>query len=175
MDDSIEPVRSAQSGADRRTTVELWLRRLGVVVLLAVAVIALFNVFGQRATNAGARTPDADLFVHAPTRLRSGLLFQAKLTVVAHRTLPNTTLVLGSGWIDGLTLNTLEPSPSQETSGPGGSLALSLGTLQAGARYTQYLEYQVNPTSSSSRSLVATVKSAGTPIVSVHRTLTIWP
>jgi hypothetical protein len=175
MGDSFEPVQRAARGAGRGGAIDLWIRRAGIGLLLAVIVLALLNVFGQRSSTAGAGSASADLTVHSPRTVRTGLFFQARFTIVAHRTLPAASLVLGSGWIEGLTLNTEEPSPSTETSGPGGSLKFDLGTLDAGETYTEYLEYQVNPTSSSSRTQLVTVDSAGTPVVSLHRTMTILP
>lgn len=82
---------------------------------------------------------------------------------------------MGSGWVDGLTINTDEPSASTETSGPGGSLVLSLGSLKAGETFVQYFEYQVNPTSVSSRVQQVTLRSRGVDLVSVRRTMTILP
>jgi hypothetical protein len=175
MGDAFEPVRSAQAGADRRGAYDLWIRRGLLAVLLAVVVLALWNVFGQRSGTATARTATADLVVHAPTRVRTGLLFQAKISITAHVTMPKTTLILSSGWIDGLTMNTEEPTPSSQTSGPGGSLDFTLGKLQAGQTFVEYLDYQVNPTSFSSRPQTITVETAGTPVVSLHRTMTIIP
>jgi hypothetical protein len=83
--------------------------------------------------------------------------------------------VLSSGWIDGLTLNTNEPSAPSETGGPNGSLVLSLGSLQAGQTFVQYFEYQVNPTSVGSRDQDMTLASDGAPVVSIARTLTVVP
>ncbi len=144
-------------------------------LLAAVVVVALSNVVGQRATTAHANAVLAKLEVRAPEAVRAGLLYQAKITVTALQTLPQAQLVLGSGWIDGLTMNTEEPSPSTETSGPSGSLVFDIGTLQQGQAYVQYLEYQVNPTSLSRRSQVVTVMSDKAPVVSLHRTMTIVP
>jgi hypothetical protein len=175
MGDAFEPVRSTQPGADRRRAYDLWIRRGFLAVLLVVVILALFNVFGQRAGTSTAHTATADLVVHAPARVRAGLLYQAKISITAHVTMPKTTMILSSGWIDGLTMNTEEPTPSSQTSGPGGSLKFSLGKLQAGETYTQYLEYQVNPTSFSSRPQTVTVETAGTPVASLHRTMTIIP
>jgi hypothetical protein len=153
----------------------VWIRRAGITLLAVVVVVALCNVVGQRASSATVHAAAADITVHAPTRVRPGLLFQARVTVVAHETLPKTELVFDKGWIDGLTINTNEPSASNETSAPGGGLSLTVGTLQAGQSYTHYFEYQVNPTSSSGRTQTVTVRSNGVPVVSLSRTLTVIP
>jgi hypothetical protein len=175
MGDAFEPVRSTREGADRRGAYDLWIRRGFLAVLLVVIILALCNVFGQRSSTASAHSATADLVVHAPTKVRSGLLYQAKFSITAHVTMPKTTLILSSGWIDGLTMNTEEPTPSTQTSGPNGSLEFTLGKLEPGQTYTEYLEYQVNPTSFSSRPQAVTVATAGTPVVSLHRTMTIIP
>jgi hypothetical protein len=144
-------------------------------LLTAVVVIALCNIVGQHATTARASASGAELQVRAPTAVRPGLLFQAKISITAKQALPNTQLVLNSAWIDGLTINTLEPSPSAEASGPNGSLVLDLGALQPGQTWVQYIEYQVNPTSLSRRNQVVTVLSNTQPIVTLRRTMTIVP
>jgi hypothetical protein len=175
MRDVIEPVSTDRPHSERADAYGVWIRRAGIALLVAVVVVALCNVVGQRAGNATARAGAADISVHAPTRVRPGLLFQARITVVAHQTLPNADLVLDKGWVDGLTINTNEPSASKETSAPGGGLILTIGTLQAGQTYTQYFEYQVNPTSFSGRSQTVTLRSNGTAVVSLSRTLTVIP
>ena len=86
--------------------------------------------------------------------MRGGLLYQARFTIVAHQALNDATLVLNESWIDGLTVNTIEPSPVNQAS-RNGSLAFELGHLPAGAKYVLYMDYQVNPTTVGSRTLKA--------------------
>jgi hypothetical protein len=175
MHDAVESIRPEIDRSDRSDVHGVWIRRFGICLLVAVVILALFNVFGQRASTSTARSPVADLTVHAPTTVRAGLLFQGKITIVAHQDLAKASLVLGSGWIDGLTLNTNEPSAASETSGPSGALVLSLGALKAGQTFVQYFDYQVNPTSNSSRRQQMTLESGGTPVVSMTRTMTVFP
>ena len=145
-------------------------------LLAAVPVVALCNVVGQRATTAHASSPAANLVVRSPSAIRPGDIYQAKITVTAvGAALPQAQLVLGSGWIDGLTMNTTQPTPTNESSGPNGSLVFDIGTVQPGQPYVEYLEFQVNPTSISRRSQVVTVLSNKTPVVSLNRTMTIIP
>jgi hypothetical protein len=172
MADALEPIQSRDPQRDGRRP---WVRWIGMTVLTAVVVAALCNVFGQRATTERADEGLARLTVRAPSTVRPGLLFQAKITISVDTTLPDAQLVLSSGWVDGLTLNTEEPSPTNETSGPDGSLVFSIGTLQPGQPYTQYLEYQVDPTSLSRRAQTVTVRSDGTVEASLARNLTIVP
>jgi len=175
MNDAVESIRPELDRSDHSDVHGVWIRRFGICLLGAVVILALFNVFGQRASTSTARAAAADLTVHAPTTVRAGLLFQAKITVVAREDLPKTSLVLSHGWIDGFTMNTNEPSATSEASGPGGALVLSLGSLRAGQTYVQYFEFQVNPTSNSSRRQNVTVESDGAPVVSMTRTMTVFP
>jgi hypothetical protein len=171
MPDAVEPILVGKTTG----RAGLWLRRVGMCVLAAVVVAALCNVFGQRTTTAHATSPLARIDIRAPSTVRPGLLFQAKITLSASEVLPKAELVLSRGWIDGLTLNTEEPAASTETSGPDGSLVLSIGTLRPGSPYIQYLDYQVNPTSLSRRAQAITLVSDGVTVVTLHRTMTVVP
>ena len=175
MGDALELIRAHREVTKRPDPYGLWVRRFFMALLTALIVLALLNVFGQRATDAVADNSAATLRVHSPTTVRGGLLFQAKITITAKESLPGAQLILSHGWIDGLTQNTQEPSPSNETSGPGGSLVFDIGSLNAGQSYTQYLEYQVNPTSIGERPQSVVVKSKGATIVSLRRTMAIVP
>jgi hypothetical protein len=175
MGDAIEPVMTNRELAEHRDRFDVWVRRLSMCALAAVVLIALFNVLGQRASTIASGTSAAELTVHSPTAVRPGLLFQSRISVTARQALPNAQLVLGSGWFDGLTLNTEEPGASTETSGPNGSVVLSLGSLAPGQTFVQYLEFQVNPTSFSQRRQTVTVRSRGADVASLSRTMTIVP
>jgi hypothetical protein len=151
-----------------------WVRR-GLVGLVAlVALLALLGFVGQSTSTTRTVTPVATLSVDAPGSVRGGLLYQARFTIEAHQELKNATLVLNSRWIDGLTVNTIEPSPVNEASRAGG-LVLELGHIAAGAKYVLYVDYQVNPTTVGSRTLRAELEDGEQPVASLHRQLRIWP
>ena len=82
--------------------------------------------------------------------------------------------MLNEKWIDGLTVNTIEPSPVNEASRDG-KLAFDLGHLAAGTRYVLYVDYQVNPTTVGSRTLKAELDDGEQPVASLSRQLRIWP
>jgi hypothetical protein len=113
--------------------------------------------------------------VRAPSHARAGLMFQAKFTIVARQPIKAATLVLGSGWLDGITQNTNEPSASTETSAPNGGLSLSLGSLQPGQTFVQYLELQVNPTTAGTKPQPVTLDSGSTRLLSLDHTMTVFP
>jgi len=151
-----------------------WVRR-GLVALLAlVTLLALLGFVGQHPSTTRAEATAAALDVNAPGSVRGGLLYQARFTIRAHQDLKDATLILNSRWIDGLTVNTIEPSPVNEASRAGG-LVLELGHIAAGAKYVLYLDYQVNPTTVGSRTLRAELQDGDKPITGLTRELRIWP
>jgi hypothetical protein len=111
-----------------------WLRR-GLLALVAVVpVLALFNVFGQRPHLETVSGPAASLELYAPSHMRSGLLVENRITIRPRRELKRATLALGRGWLEGMTVNTIEPSPIGEGSSDG-KLVLTLGHIPAGGEY----------------------------------------
>ena len=151
-----------------------WLRRglLGLIAL--VLLLGLFDVFGQATSTTRAQAGAATLSVSAPGAVRGGLLFQARITTEAHTELRDATLVLNQAWLDGLTVNTIEPSPLNEASRDG-NLAFDLGHLPAGSKHVLYLDYQDNPTTVGSRTLRLELQDGETPVTSLERTLRIFP
>ena len=168
-------------GLDRAQHVELahrarqvWGRRALIAALAAIPVVALMNVFGQQDSNTAAVAPAATLTVRAPDRLRGGLLYQTVFTIVAHRRIESLDLVLSPGWLDGLTLNTVEPAASQETSRDG-RVSLSYGKLDPGRKVVVFADWQVNPTTVTHRGVDADVYDGANLLAHVHRTLTVFP
>jgi hypothetical protein len=151
-----------------------WARRALVGVVALVALLALAGFVGQGTSTTRSETPAATLSVDAPSGVRGGLLYQARFTILAHQELKQATLVLNEKWIDGLTVNTIEPSPVSEASRDG-KLAFDLGHLAAGTRYVLYVDYQVNPTTIGSRTLKAELDDGEQPVASLTRSLRIWP
>lgn len=152
----------------------IWVRR-SLLTLLGLFILAgLFNAFGQRPSTALESSPEADLQIHAPTRVRGGLLWEARFTISANQELKQATLVLGQGWLEGNTINTIEPSPIGEAS-RNGSLALDLGHVPAGQRYVLYVQFQTNPTTVGRRAADLQLQDGDRLLLSVHRTLTTFP
>jgi hypothetical protein len=146
---------------------------LGAVALFAL--LGLLNVFGQRPVTTRDSAPAASLALYAPTHLRGGLLFSARFHIVAHRELKKATLVLDPGWLEGMAVNTMEPSPLGEASA-NGRLSLDLGHIAAGASYILFLQMQVNPTNIAwRRSQNVVLTDGSTPILRIHRTVNIFP
>ncbi len=153
---------------------EIWARRGLLALVFLVPVLALLNVFGQQPDASTAATAATRLSVSAPSHVRGGLLFQARVTIQARRTLHQASLVLDKGWIEGLTVNTIEPSPASQTSADG-KLAFGLGHIDAGQSYELFLDFQVNPVTVGRQDQTVTLYDGSRALVTLHRTLTIFP
>jgi hypothetical protein len=141
---------------------------------VGMAAAGLANVFGQHPSTASAAAPEATLSVRAPDALRGGLLFQAHIEVDAREALRKPTVVLDSGWLENLTLNTVQPEPAKSTSENGG-VALEFEPLAPGRTLSLYLQFQVNPTTVGRRSQDVVLRDGPRPITSVDRGVTIFP
>jgi hypothetical protein len=149
-------------------------RRVVLALLAAIPVLGLVNLFGQRTSETTAAGAAATLTVRAPARLRGGLLYQTAFTIVAHKPIKRLHLVLSPGWLDGLTLNTVEPAAGNEGS-RNGRVSLSYGTLDPGQKIVVFADWQVNPTTVTRRHVNADVYDGGKLLARAHRTLTVFP
>lgn len=153
---------------------EIWVRRGLFALLCVVPVLALVNLFGQQPQTSTRSAAAARLLVSAPSRVRGGLLYQARFRIAAKKKLDQAELVLDRGWIDGLTINTVEPSPVSETSA-NGKLALDLGPISAGQSYVLVMAFQVNPTTVGHRDQTVTLYDGNRALITLQRTITIFP
>jgi hypothetical protein len=153
---------------------EIWIRRVLFALMPLVAVLALLNVFGQDTSTVTADASAATLKLVAPTHLRGGLLAQARFTITAHADVKDARLELGEGWLDDMTINTIEPSPIGEGSS-NGKLSLDLGHVPAGQKYVLYLAFQVNPTNVGRHDAPVTLFDGDRKLLTIDRTLTVYP
>jgi hypothetical protein len=153
---------------------EIWFRR-GILALIgAFIVAALLNVFGQRPSTATATSPAASLQLYAPSALRGGLLWSARFTVTAYRALKKAILVLSPSWAESMSVNTIEPSPVEETS-DNGKLVFTLGPIGAGKTYVLFMQFQVNPTNVGHVARTVELFDGKTRLASVNQTMTVYP
>ena len=82
--------------------------------------------------------------------------------------------MLDSGWLEGMTLNTVEPGPIGEASRDG-RLALELGHIPAGDDYLLFLQFQVNPTNVGHRATDVDLYDGDRLLLHIDRTITVWP
>ena len=150
-------------------------RRVGVGLLAALCLLGLANLFGQRPGTSKASTAAASLSVYAPAHVRSGLYFEARFHVVAHRELKKATLVLDPGWAESMQINTIEPSPVSEASRDG-KLSFALGHVRAGESFLLFIEFQVNPTNIAwRRPQNVELFDGDTHLLTLKRKLTVYP
>lgn len=154
-----------------------WIRRVVLVAMTALVVVALAERFGQTEHVLSAPPHDAaKLELRAPEALRSGLLWRARITVTARTRIEDPELILGPGWVAGMQLNTIAPNATEEAS-RGDRLVLTYPTLRAGDQLVVHLQLQVNPTTSGRQDLSVALEGDGvgpTPVllpahVTVHR------
>jgi hypothetical protein len=150
------------------------LRRLALALLALVVVAALLDVFGQESTTTTAAGRGASLRVESPPRLRGGLIFQARFEVHAKQRLAHPRLVLSPGWLEGMTMNTVIPTPLSENSDSNG-VSMVFEALPAGHTLIVWTNWQVNPTNVGERSEDTTLYDGSTQITSAERTLTVFP
>ena len=153
---------------------EIWVRRGLFTLLPIVAVLALLNLFGQHPSTFKRSTDAATLKLFVPARVRSGLLYEARFRVTAHRDLKSATLVLGPGWLESMTVNTIEPSPVNEGS-MNGQLTLELGHIPAGGSHLLFMQFQTNPTNVGHRSAPVTLMDGNEKLLEIDRTITVFP
>jgi hypothetical protein len=153
---------------------EIWIRRGLFLLLPLVAVLALLNVFGQRPQSLTGTGDAATVKVYGPTRVRSGLLFEARFNVTAKHDLHDARLVLGPGWLESMSVNSIEPQPDKETSADG-SLQLDLGPLAAGESHLLFIYFQANPTNVGHRSTPVDLYDGNDHVLHVGRSVTVFP
>jgi|1185.fasta_scaffold07018_2 hypothetical protein len=153
---------------------QYYVRLVLLMVLPAIVLLALFNVFGQRPATLTSTGGGASLQVYAPSRVRSGLIFQSRFHVTAQRDIKDARLVLGPGWFESMSINSIEPQPLNEASA-NGSVSLELGHVPAGESYVLWIYFQVNPTNVGHRAAPVTLYDGSQRLLGIDRTVTVIP
>jgi hypothetical protein len=159
---------------DASEVYELAARRSFFVLVTIVLLFGLANAYGQSPTGSEVDTPTALLEVSAPLDVRGGLYFQGRYRITAHEEIAKATLVLSSGWLESMHINTIEPSPVGEASRDG-DLALDFGHVGAGDSITVYLQFQVNPNNLGRRSQDVRLYDDTELLATAQRDVMIWP
>jgi hypothetical protein len=151
-----------------------WVRRAAITGFVVLLALALANVFGQRSATSRAAGTGADVEVRGPTKVRGGLLFQQRITVHATRDIQYPRIVLGTGFLDGMQINTIEPGAQSESSRDGRPV-LSYPAIKAGDKLVVWLQLQVDPTHIGRTDLSVEVDDRATPLAVIPRNLTSFP
>ena len=153
---------------------DIWIRRGFFGLIALIPVLALANLFGQRPQTSQAGNDVASLTIRAPSRVRSGLLFEARFHIRARQELRNARIVLSPGWLESMTLNTVEPAPIGESS-MDGKVSLQLGHIRAGTSHLLFLQFQINPTNVGHRDQSVWLYDGPRLLLTLHRTVTVFP
>jgi hypothetical protein len=159
---------------DREGKRDVTARRIALGALVVVIGLGLFNLFGQRPATTVAESDAARLEVYAPKRVRGGLFYEARFRVDALREVREATLVLDSGWAEGITINTVTPGPIGEASRDG-RLAFELGRIPAGQKHVLFLQLQVNPTNVGQRAQDVELYDGDELLATIDRSITVFP
>lgn len=159
---------------DREGKRDVVMRRVALAAIVAFLALGLLNLFGQRPSTTTTESDGARLEVYAPERVRGGLFYEARFRIDALRELEEATLVLDPGWAEGITINTVEPSPVGEASRDG-SLAFELGRIPAGQKHLFFLHLQVNPTNVGHRPQNVRLYDGDQLLSTIERSITVFP
>jgi hypothetical protein len=151
-----------------------WIRRALLCCIAVLPLLALLNVFGQHPTTTSVSSAAASMNVTAPDRLRSGLIFQVRVQVTARRDIKEMEIVFDKGWWESMSVNSLVPEPSEESSEEG-KVVLTYGKLAAGQQHVNWIYFQVNPTNVAKRTENVELRDGSTPLLRIHRAITIFP
>jgi hypothetical protein len=165
--------RARYRDLDRRR-VGPWVRRAVIAVFTAWAILALAGLIGQHPKHQSVTAPAASLDLSSPSRLRGGLMYQTRIIVRASRTLQNPRLILDKGFVEGITINTIEPEANQELSRRD-SFVLTYNQLSAGDKLTVWLQSQVNPTTVGRRLQSVSLDDGTTQVARITRHTTFFP
>lgn len=159
---------------DRGQVVGLWARRVVMTVFALVSLAALIGFIGQRASDSVAASPSVRMRLSAPETVRGGLFFQSRIEIRALAAIEHPRLVLDTGWVEGMQVNSIEPSPESETSRDG-LLVLSYGKLAAGDLLRVWLQFEVDPTNTGKRPYGFELDDEDRPLARIDRTLRVLP
>jgi hypothetical protein len=151
-----------------------WVRRVLLCAIAVLPLLALLDFFGQKPSTSSAAGAVASMSVTAPSRLRGGLIFQVRVRVVARQEIKQLQLAFDRGWWNSMSVNSIAPEPSSETS-HNGRVVLSYGDLPAGQSLICWLYFQVNPTNVGNRREDVALLDGNEPLLHVDRSLTIFP
>jgi hypothetical protein len=153
----------------------IWWRRSILLLLGAFLIAGVANVFGQRPGTARVVTPKAILSVYAPAAARGGDFVEARFHITAKQEIKKAVLKLDPGWAEGMSLNTVEPSPLGQGSDRG-RLAFTLGHIPKGGDYILFIQLQVNATNVAwHRRQDVELDDGNQVIARIHHSMTVYP
>ena len=117
---------------------------LALGILTVVVVGSLLGFFGRPDSARTASAARAELEVFGPSLIRNGEFFEMRFRVRAHETLTEAVIAIDEAVWEDLTVNTIIPSPVDETHDDGRFL-FTLGEVAAGTEFLLKVDLQINP------------------------------
>jgi hypothetical protein len=152
----------------------VWWRRVALSVIAVIPVLALFNVFGQHAAPVTYDSAAASLVIDSPARARGGLVFTTGIVITPRQPLNDARLYLGNGWFQAMTLNGITPQPSSQGA-QGDWQVWDFGQIPAHATFHVWISWQTNATNAGRHSQPVALYDGGTKLMTIQRTLTVFP
>jgi hypothetical protein len=155
-------------------THHVWWRRAALLVIAAVPVLGLLNVFGQHATPVSYQSPSATLVINSPVHVRGGLVFTTEIVITPRQLLHDARLYLDNGWFEAMSLNGVAPQPSTQTA-QGRWQVWDFGKIPAATPFHVWISWQTNPTNLGRHAQTVALYDGGTQLMTAQRTLTVFP
>jgi hypothetical protein len=146
---------------------------LALVVFGTVMVLGMTGLLGREA-DWRAETNGVRLEVHTSEILRNGEFFEMRVRVEADE--PITELVIGveSALWEDLTVNTMIPAASDETS-EDGEFRFTFAELEAGTPFLMKIDLQVNPDIVAGNEGAVSVYDGEEPLATTEVTIAVLP
>ena len=152
----------------------VWYRRAALLLITALPVLGLLNVFGQHAAPVSFQGPAASLVINSPARVRGGLMFTTEIVITPRQPLHDARLYLDNGWFQAMTINGIAPQPSTE-SARGRWQIWDFGKIPAATAYHVWISWATNPTNLGQHSQIVALYDGGTRLMTADHTLTVFP
>ncbi len=152
----------------------IWWRRTIVGILALVSLLGLAGIFGQCSSATLASGHGATVSVDSPPRVRGGIVLTSEVIVTTDHTVGDLRIFLARGWFQGMSVNTIEPSPTAESSN-GPWVIFGFGRLLAGHQFHLWLSLQTNPTNVGGHTQDVQVWDGSTFLVAAHRSFFVFP
>jgi hypothetical protein len=153
----------------------IWVRRVCVAALAVLVVLSLLNVLGHNPSRSAASGPAGAVELSLPKVVRGGLLVQGRIEVTARTAIEEPKLVLAEGWFEGMQVNTVQPTPTDEAPGEGRRVVYTYGALEPGDRMTVWIQLQVDPNKPGRRPIDVELRDGEEPLAAVRRDITVLP
>lgn len=152
----------------------VWWRRGTLVIVAAIPVLGLLNIFGQHAEPDTYQSAAATLLINSPAHVRGGLIFTTEIAITPHQPLHDTRLYLDSGWFQSMSLNGVSPQPANQNA-QGRWQIWDYGPIRAGVTFRVWISWQTNPTNLGRHAQNVELYDGGIHLMTVQRTLTVFP